>query len=107
MPPAKRPPDEPPDPAPVPDPGAPQWAVDLRRTIEELPAKLRATITDDDRSSIAERVHSLFESSGAFQAPEAEPEPPPEPEPAIPTGNGSGEPEPGGDSWARRMFGRY
>lgn len=46
---------------------APQWAVDLKNAIEGLPGKLQATITDSDKSSIAEAVHGLFEKSGAFE----------------------------------------
>jgi hypothetical protein len=55
----------PPPAAPV-DP--PQWASELATAIRELPGKLRATLTDDDRSQIAEAVHGLFERSGAFEA---------------------------------------
>lgn len=47
--------------------GEPEWAVSLRRVIEELPGKLSASVTDDDKNGIAETVHGLFERSGAFQ----------------------------------------
>lgn len=68
-----------PDPTPpartTPPPAAPpDWANDLRRTIEELPGKLKAVVTDEDKASIAETVHGLFEGSGAFQAADAEKE---------------------------------
>lgn len=46
---------------------APQWAIDLKRTIEELPGKLNVTLSDQDTSTLAEKVHGLFERSGAFQ----------------------------------------
>lgn len=44
----------------------PAWATDLQRAITELPGKLRAVVTDDDKNQIAESVHGLFERSGAF-----------------------------------------
>lgn len=47
---------------------APEWAVSLKRTLDELPGKLKASISDDDKSGIAEAVHGLFERSGAFEA---------------------------------------
>ena len=107
MPAAKQPPQEPPqEPPTVPEPGEPQWARELKQLLTDLPGKLRATITDDDRASIADRVHGLFEQSGAFhQVQEDEPEPGDEPEPVAP--NGSMDEQPGKDSWARKMFGRY
>lgn len=46
---------------------APSWVADLKRSIEELPGKLQASVTDDDKSGIAEAVHGLFERSGAFE----------------------------------------
>lgn len=46
---------------------APAWVTDLKRTLEELPGKLSATLTDDDKGGIAEAVHGLFERSGAFE----------------------------------------
>lgn len=52
-----------------PPPTAPDWAISLQRTIEELPGKLKAAVTDDDKRQIAETVHGLFESSGAFERP--------------------------------------
>lgn len=87
-------PTEPPEPDPTPsvgEPHEPEWARQLQRTLAELPGKLRASLTDDDRSSIAEKVHELFERSGAFtrDEPENDPdddvsahEPKREPEPA-------------------------
>jgi hypothetical protein len=45
----------------------PVWATDLKQTILDLPGKLRAVVTDDDKNSIAESVHGLFERSGAFE----------------------------------------
>lgn len=59
---------EPPAPAPPAVESAPQWAIDLKHVIEDLPSKLQATITDADRSGIAEAVHGLFERSGAFES---------------------------------------
>ena len=59
---------------PAPAETAPQWAIDLRNAIEGLPGKLQATVTDSDKSSIAEAVHGLFEKSGAFEAGTAEKE---------------------------------
>lgn len=64
-------PDEPPANRPAPPPAEPpEWARDLQRTITELPGKLRASLTDDDKNGIAEAVHGLFERSGAFASPE-------------------------------------
>jgi hypothetical protein len=57
----------------------PEWARALKQSIEELPGKLVASVTDDDKSGIAEAVHGLFESSGAF-AKGDEPPPPEEKE---------------------------
>ena len=62
-----------PDPAPpvnTPPPadlpaGEPEWAANLRALIEELPGKLTATVTPDDRNSIAEGVYGLLERAGA------------------------------------------
>lgn len=81
-----------PEPAPRNDPTPPaeppQWAADLSREIRELPGKLRASITDDDKSSIAEHVHGLFERSGAFVTPgddpADDPDKPKEPDPDNP-----------------------
>jgi hypothetical protein len=57
--------------APAPAPAAePEWATALRHSIEELPGKLVASVTDDDKRGIAETVHDLFDSSGAFKAPD-------------------------------------
>jgi hypothetical protein len=57
--------------APPPAPASePEWASALRRTIEELPGKLVASVTDDDKRSIAETVHDLFDGSGAFKTEE-------------------------------------
>ena len=58
----------------VPQTDEPDWARSLRESIEQLPGKLKATISDDDRKSIAEHVHGLFERSGAFHEPEPEPD---------------------------------
>lgn len=97
-----------PDPAPAPAPTAdePEWATNLRRMVEELPGKLRAHVSDDDKRGIAESVHGLFEQSGAFK----DPDPPPAGEPG-----GSDPPAPNADpvpvaereSWARRLFGPH
>jgi hypothetical protein len=101
----KNPPD--PEPAPAPTPSdEPDWARRLRESIESLPGKLTATVSDDDRRSIAESVHGLFESSGAFKQdpepgdPESDPEPTPDP-PAPDRNPGES------DSFARRLFGRW
>lgn len=75
---------EPVEAEPSPASDEPDWARNLRQSIEQLPAKLKATVSDDDRNSIAEAVHGLFERSGAFHAPEPEPEA--EPESDDPTG---------------------
>lgn len=57
--------------APPPAPASePEWATSLRRSIEELPGKLVASVTDDDKRTIAEAVHDLFDSSGAFKTEE-------------------------------------
>jgi hypothetical protein len=57
--------------APAPAPASePEWATALRKTIEELPGKLVASVTDDDKRTIAETVHDLFDSSGAFKTEE-------------------------------------
>ena len=106
MPQPTRPEDTPP--AGPPDAGEPQWASDLKQLIVELPGKLRATISDDDRNSIADRVHGLFERSGAFERPPAdestdEPEEPAEPTVDTPPAS----PDSERDSIARRLFGRY
>lgn len=116
MPQPKNAPPAEPAPEPTPEPAAPASAEpsvldDIKRLLEELPGKLKATITDDDRRSISEYVHELFERSGAFEKPEPQGEgeggetpgdgsPEDKPEPAP-------EPTPGGDSWARRTFGQY
>lgn len=49
---------------------APDWARELKQTIEALPGKLKASLSDDDKNGIAEAVHGLFERSGAFVTPE-------------------------------------
>lgn len=63
--------DTPVDGPPVDKPAAPpadepSWAASLRQAIEELPGKLTATVTPDDRKGIAEDVYGLFERGGAF-----------------------------------------
>jgi hypothetical protein len=71
-----------PDPVPVTDPpkddgSAPGWAKNLIQKLDELPGKINAAITDDDKDGIAEKVHGLFERSGAFVDPDKDkPEPP-------------------------------
>jgi hypothetical protein len=63
-----------PEETPQPPPGetpAPEWATKLQRTLEEFPAKLRATVTDDDKQGIAQGVFDLFERGGAFSHEEA------------------------------------
>lgn len=67
-----------PQPAPTPVTEAPQWAKDLMQAMQELPGKLTASVTDDDKRGIAESVYDLFDSGGAFNP--AEPEPKKEPE---------------------------
>ena len=47
-------------------PDEPQWAKELKQALLELPGKITANLTDDDRTSIASQVHGLFEKSGAF-----------------------------------------
>lgn len=54
-------------PVETPSDTAPGWVADLKRSIEELPGKLQASVSDDDKSGIAEAVHGLFERSGAFE----------------------------------------
>lgn len=58
--------------------GPPQWLNELRDMIERLPERLDVTLTEADRTSIAEHVHQLFERSGAFatesESPAIEPE---------------------------------
>lgn len=88
------------EPAP-PQPGEPAWARELKQLITDLPGKLRATVTDDDRRSISEQVHDLFERSGAFHPPPKDEDPPED--------DDAGEDPPAGkkDSWARRVFGEH
>lgn len=97
---APEPTDEAPEPAPVPIPhDEPDWARRLRETLEALPGKLTATVSDDDRRGIAEAVHGLFESSGAFRK-DDEPEPPSADRDAPPSDDGP----PRKESWADRHF---
>ncbi len=110
MPPAPKPPKE--DPAPTPPAadaavpaGEPDWASNLRALIEELPGKLAATVSDDDRRSIAEQVHGLFESSGAFTRKDDGDEGGKDGQ-GDPSGEGEEEPQQA-DSLARRWFGRH
>lgn len=83
-----------PEPAPTPAPAdEPEWAKRLRESIDALPAKLKAFVSDDDKRGIAETVHGLFEQSGAFVKEDPKPDDPadpadppadlPEPEPAT------------------------
>ncbi len=60
-------PTEPAQPTEQPPVEAPAWASELTQTIRDLPGKLKASISDDDKSGIAEAVHGLFERSGAFE----------------------------------------
>lgn len=73
-------PQDQPAPAPAPSAGVsadePEWARKLREAVEQLPGKLTAFISDDDKRGIAEHVHGLFESSGAFEARESDADPP-------------------------------
>lgn len=103
----KNPPD--PEPAPTPPVDEPDWARRLRESIESLPGKLTATISDDDRRGIAESVHGLFESSGAFKQDPEPGDPPTDPEPGDPPPPApQPDRDPGqGDSFARRLFGRW
>lgn len=99
--------DETPPQAPPPA-DEPEWARSLRESIEQLPGKLRATVTDDDKRGIAEHVHQFFDQSGAFER--GEPAPPEEEEEAEP-GGPAGPPEkppdqePTRKSLAHRVFG--
>jgi hypothetical protein len=77
--------------------------VNLRTLIEELPGRLSANVTDDDRRSIAEHVHGLFESSGAFTKGE---DPAEKEDKEDPVKEGEDEPQQA-DSLARRLFGRH
>lgn len=70
------------------DDGTPEWARKLQQTLEALPNKLKATVTDDDKSGIAEQVHRLFEGSGAFEA-----APPPDNQPDETVDEGEGNPD--------------
>lgn len=78
---AKEPEEVQPDPGkvdPVQHQEAPEWAKRLQSTLEELPSRLTATVTDEHIGKISEGVHSLFERSGAFEKPA---DPPKEGEP--------------------------
>jgi hypothetical protein len=86
--------------------GEPDWASNLRALIEELPGKLAATVSDDDRRSIAEQVHGLFESSGAFTRKDDDDEGGKKGEQGDPSEEGEEEPQQA-DSLARRWFGRH
>lgn len=112
MPQPKNPPPTP-EPTPEPTPPAapvsadePEWARRLRESLESLPGRIQATVSEDNERSIAERVHGLFEQSGAFvkdepkpDNPADEPDDPPKPEPD--------EAPQGKDSVARRWFGAH
>lgn len=101
---------KPPEPDPSPAPAAePEWAASLRALIQELPSRLTATVTTDDKNGIAEHIVGLFESKGAFtrkddpEESKDEPGDKPKTDPA-----GSGDPAPQQqDSLARRWFGRH
>jgi hypothetical protein len=97
-----------PEPVPTPPPAdEPEWAASLRAIMEALPGKITATLTGDDKRSIAEHVHGLFESSGAFERKDekkAEEPDPDEPDEANPT---TDDPPQTKDSWARRLFGPH
>jgi hypothetical protein len=76
--------------------------------LDALPGKLKASITDDDKKGIAESVHGLFERSGAFRQVDDEPavdEPEPAPDGTL-APDADRAPE-GGDSLARKWFGRW
>lgn len=101
----------PPDPAPAPEPSpepSPSWAADLKRAIDELPGRLKVTLSDQDHRSIFEGLHGLFEQSGAFEK-HPEPASGKPGQPGAPSEPASGEPGPGEEqeSLARRLFGRY
>jgi hypothetical protein len=100
--PANKQPEPEPEPTPSPaEPDEPQWAKNLRTAIESLPAKMRATVTDDDRRSIAEQVHGLFERSGAFEKRDDKPGGTEEP-----VDDGKDERPQKRESWASRVFGQ-
>src|SRR5208282_6847681 len=106
MPAPKQPEPQPaPETPPVVPQNEPEWVQNIRALIEELPAKLTATVTDDDRRSIAEQVHGLFEGSGAFTRKDDPDEP--ADEPAEPTVKPEDRPPEKGDSLARRWFGPH
>lgn len=47
---------------------------DLKQLLTDLPGKIVATVTDDDKRSLAESVYDLFDSGGAFDKPTEKPE---------------------------------
>jgi hypothetical protein len=107
MPAPKRPPVDPPPTQPPPAPvttDEPEWSVSLRQLIADLPAKLTATITDQDRDGIAEHIVGLFESKGAFQRKD-----PDDPDDTKDGGEGEVKDDPPQqqDSLARRWFGPH
>lgn len=72
------PPESVPEPARVPAQSEPPtWATELMTKLDELPGKIVATVTDEDRRTIAEHVHGFFEKSGAFEAGSEPPTPAP------------------------------
>lgn len=104
--------DQPPEPPEAPpvapaSPDEPEWSVKLRESIEALPGKLKAFVSDDDKRGIAEHVHGLFERSGAFHPPEKDPETPPADEPPGPPPKPDRPPREGKDSIAYRLFGPH
>jgi hypothetical protein len=105
MPQAKNPDPEPAPAAPPAD--EPEWAASLRATMEALPGKITASITNDDKRGIAEYVHGLFESSGAFIRKDEE-EPPEEKDEPNPDDNPTTDDSPQQkDSLARRLLGPH
>lgn len=54
-------------PVDVPGEAEPEWVTRLIAKMEELPGKVVANVTDEDRRTIAEQVHDLFDGSGAFK----------------------------------------
>jgi len=96
------------DPSPTPPPPVgehePEWARKLRETIEALPGKLNATITDDDHRKLGESVYDFFERGGAFVKPEESKQDEPKTEPETKTDE---PPKQGGklSSFAHKYFG--
>ena len=107
MPAPKQPEPQPaPETPPVVPQNEPEWVQNIRALIEELPGKLTATVTDDDRRSIAEQVHGLFEGSGAFLKGKSDDDGDEDETEGDPAKEADKPPEKG-DSLARRWFGPH